>query len=79
MIWLIIVNGPEPKQGTRDWREMFVDKELAASVFRHLPVADDEFAQLVAIHPDGWFEPRLNRWGKTAATIAISKIPQANA
>ena len=74
MIYIIIVNGPEPGQGSRDWRAVYTDKEQADATFRHLALADDEFAQIIAIYPDGTWSPRLNRWGKVAANRALAPL-----
>ena len=42
MIYVIIVNGPEPRQGCQDFRYIFTDRDEAYSTFGHMPLAPDE-------------------------------------
>lgn len=72
MIYLILRNGKEPRRGDLDWLCIHKDRKDAHAAFGRLPVAPDEFAQLVEVDSiQGTWKPIINRWGRDAANSEI--------
>jgi hypothetical protein len=76
MIYLIIVNHAGTSAlGCTDFHAMFTDRWMAYEAFGHLPMCDNDFAQLVSIDPIvGTWEARLNAYGREAASNAAAKL-----